>query len=149
MATEVYSKQEIVLQDGTEVTLKPLTIKNLRRFMKAWRHFGDDIETDESLSEEDQAEVARDHEYDVFVECAGIVLENELFDKATKDVEEKDDETKAQLAERKKEVYREYLEDTLDMETIFKAIEVGAGMKLDDPNLLAIAAQNLAEGGTN
>lgn len=140
MATEVYNKQEIKLQDGTVVLLKPLTIKNLRRFMKAWRSFGEDIEFPEGLSDDEKAELAREHEYDVFIEVCGIALEKELKDKKTKDVEDENE---------KDDAYREYLEDTLDMETIFKVIEVCAGMKLDDPNLLAIAAQNLAEGGTN
>lgn len=149
MATEVYNSEPILLQDGTEVTLRPLSIKNLRRFMKAWRHFGDEIEGAEDMSPEDKAELERDHEYDVFVEVAGIVLENELYAKVTSELEQGEDETKAQLEERKRAHYREYLEETLDMETIFKAIEIGAGMKLDDPNLLAVAAQNLAEGGTN
>jgi hypothetical protein len=46
VATQVYTVEEIVLQDGTEVTLKPLNIKNLRRFMKKFKEIdgfkGDD-----------------------------------------------------------------------------------------------------------
>ncbi|AXH67254.1 tail assembly chaperone [Streptomyces phage Wofford] len=40
MATSVYTTEEIILQDGTEVTLKPLNIKNLRKFMKKWKEMG-------------------------------------------------------------------------------------------------------------
>ena len=33
MATTIYSTEEIKLQNGTTVTLKPLSIKELRKFM--------------------------------------------------------------------------------------------------------------------
>lgn len=33
MATTVYSEEDLKLQDGTEVTLRPLNIKQLRKFM--------------------------------------------------------------------------------------------------------------------
>lgn len=39
MATEVYTATDITLQDGTEVTIKPLTIKRLRRFMEIIQKF--------------------------------------------------------------------------------------------------------------
>lgn len=149
MATEVYNKETIQLQDGREVTLKPLTIKHLRKFMAAWRSVGEELTFSDDMSEDDKIEASREHEYDVFVTVAGIALEKEIFDDVTKDVVAGDDETKAQVEERKREVYKDYLEDTLDMETIFKVIEICAGMKLNDPNLLAVAAANLAEGGTN
>ena len=35
MATTVYDVEEITLQNGDKVTLKPLTIKDLRAFMEA------------------------------------------------------------------------------------------------------------------
>ncbi|AYB71081.1 tail assembly chaperone [Streptomyces phage Yaboi] len=47
MATSVYTTEEIVLQDGTEVTLKPLNIKNLRKFMKKWKGLSE-IKVEES-----------------------------------------------------------------------------------------------------
>ena len=34
MATEVYTSEDIILQDDTEITLKPLPIKQLKKFMK-------------------------------------------------------------------------------------------------------------------
>lgn len=139
MATEVYSTLEIKLQDGREVTLKPLVLKALRKFMKAFKNFGEDVDVPADASDEDKAELQRDHEYDVFITLAGIALEKQLKAKVTEGADE----------DKVDEVYRDYLEETLDMETIFKIIEVCAGMKLDDPNLLAVAAQNLAEGGTN
>lgn len=47
MATTVYTIEEIVLQDGKEVTLKPLNIKNLRKFMKKFKEL-------DNLKEDDQ-----------------------------------------------------------------------------------------------
>lgn len=37
MATQVYTIEEIILQDGEKVSLRPLTIKHLRKFMKKWK----------------------------------------------------------------------------------------------------------------
>lgn len=47
MATSVYTVEEIVLQDGNEVTLKPLNIKNLRKFMKKFKEIDKLKEDDE------------------------------------------------------------------------------------------------------
>ncbi|QNN98304.1 hypothetical protein SEA_LILMARTIN_54 [Streptomyces phage LilMartin] len=47
MATSVYTVEEIVLQDGNEVTLKPLNIKGLRKFMKKFKEL-------ENLKDDDQ-----------------------------------------------------------------------------------------------
>lgn len=47
MATSVYTVEEIKLQDGKEVTLKPLNIKNLRKFMKKFKEL-------DNLKEDDQ-----------------------------------------------------------------------------------------------
>lgn len=135
MATTVYNQEDIVLQDGKEVTLRPLPIGRLRRFMDAWNRFAD-VKTD-------------DEGFDVFLNCAGIALESEFkgqFDslKATKD----------QMAEGQylSDEYKEYLEDTLDLDTIYKILEVTGGIKLNDPNLAEAAAAALAareEDGTN
>ena len=46
MASQVFKTEDITLQDGTDVTLKPLAIARLRRFMKAWEKFGD-VENDD------------------------------------------------------------------------------------------------------
>lgn len=39
--------------------------------------------------------------------------------------------------------------DTLDMPTIYKVLDVCGGVKLNDPNLLAAAAASLGQDGTN
>lgn len=125
MATTVYEQTEIALQDGTRVTLKPLAIGRLRRFMKVWESFKD--VTDEN-----------DISLDIFVECSGIALEGELSDVVPNRFDNK----------KMTEEYREYLEEVLDMDTIYKIMEVCGGMKLNDPNLLA-AAQAAVEAGTD
>lgn len=113
MADTVYDTKTIKLQDETEVTLVPLAIGRLRRFMKAWQEIGE-------APDEDGA-------FDVYINCCGIALEKTAgarFEK-TADVDKvlTDD-------------YREYLEDTLDTETIFEILEVCGGLKLRDPKLL-------------
>lgn len=48
MATSVYTVEEIVLQDGTEVSLKPLNIKNLRKFMAKFKEL-EKLKTDDEV----------------------------------------------------------------------------------------------------
>ena len=60
MATEVYEVVDIKLQDGTELSLRPLNIKNLRAVMKAWKKA-------EKVSAEDDF-------IDVLVECTAITF---------------------------------------------------------------------------
>lgn len=128
MASEVYEVEEIALQDGKDVTLRPLPIGRLRRFMKAWGKFSE-ADTD-------------DDGFTVFINCAGIALEENFkgqFDslKATK--EEQDN------GEFLSEEYREHLEDVLDLETIYKILEVCGGIKLNDPKLIEAALAEAQE----
>ena len=122
MATKVYTQEEITLQDDTEVVLRPLAIGRLRRFMTAWSKF---------------AEAQDDNDgFTVFINCAGIALEENFkgkFDalKATKDEQDK--------GEFLSDEYREYLEEVLDLDTIYKVLEVCGGIKLNDPKLLEAA----------
>lgn len=122
MAKTVYDSVDITLQDGREVTLVPLAIGRLRRFMKAWSEFA-------NIENEDDA-------FDIYINCCGIALEKAVQTdfNSTKDTENviPDD-------------YREYLEDVLDMDTIYKVLEVCGGLKLNDPKLLAEAERLAAE----
>lgn len=136
MAKEAYDKVPVRLSDGTEVTLKPSNIGRLRKIMKAWG----EIETKEG------GEPDPDKGFDVFINTAGIALESEL--KGREELKDKFEETQGSGDQWLSDEYREYLEDTLDMETIYKVLEVCAGLKLNDPNLLR-AAQAAAAGGTN
>lgn len=125
MATRAYVQKEFTLQDDTEVVLRPLPIGRLRRFMDAWKQMGELDEGDDG--------------FDVLVNCAGIGMEHNFKGKF--------DSLKATGAEQEEgkflsEEYREYLEDVLDIETIYIVLEVAGGIKLNDPKLMeALAAQ--------
>ena len=121
MAKAVYDTEEITLQDGREVTLVPLAIGRLRRFMKAWGEFA-------NIENEDEA-------FDIYINCCGISLEKSVEN----DFEKTKDSDKVLTDE-----YREYLEDVLDMSTIYKILDVCGGLKLNDPKLLE-QAQAIAE----
>ncbi len=62
MATTVYDVEVIKLQNGTEVQLKPLTIKELRKFMVAIS------KTSEALTE--------DATLDILIDACAVALEN-------------------------------------------------------------------------
>ena len=127
MATTVYSAVDITLQDNTDVTLQPLPIGQLRRFMAAWKEMATlKGETDEEKEE---------YSYTVFVNCAGVALENQF--KAV----EKFEKTRGTGKDPLSKEYREYLEEVLDMETIYKIMEVCGGLKLNDPKLLEALTQ--------
>lgn len=127
MASKVYNEEVIALQDDTEVNLRPMPIARLRRFQDSWSKFSEAKTEDEALS--------------VLVNCAGISLEDNF--RGDKRFE---DGLKASAAAIKKGEYlsvkyREYLEDVLDIDTIYKVLEVCGGLKLNDPKLLEAAAQ--------
>ena len=130
MATKVYTTEEITLQDDTDVVLKPLAIARLRRFMEAWNKITELPEGDDG--------------FDVFINCCGIALEENYkgkFDalKASKDEQE--------AGEVLSEEYRVYLGETLDLETIYKILEVCGGIRLNDPKLVEAALAAQAESG--
>jgi hypothetical protein len=110
LATTVYTVEDITLQDGTTVTLRPLNIKSLRKFMETMEDFA------KVESENDGLEVLLD--------AAAICLMKEnpqYWDKHAKDG---------------KGTHSEDFEDVADMPTIYKILEVCGGVKLNDPNLM-------------
>ena len=131
MASKVYNEETIALQDDTEVTLRPMPIARLRRFQDSWAKFSEAKSEDEALS--------------VLVNCAGISLEENF--RGAKGFEDglKAPATAAKKGEYLSPKYKEYLEDVLDLDTIYKVLEVCGGIKLNDPKLLeaAQAAANL------
>ena len=66
MATTIYSTEEVKLQNGTTVTLKPLSIKELRKFMAVIQ---------KTATAEDQTE-----SLDVLIEACGVALEKQVPD---------------------------------------------------------------------
>ena len=49
MATKVIKSEKVTLQDGTVVDVKPLNVKNLRKFMDVTKKFGGAKDEDEGL----------------------------------------------------------------------------------------------------
>lgn len=122
MATTVYTTEEITLQDGSTVTLKPLTIKGLRKFMAKMQEFS-------SVEDEDQS-------LDILLDAAAICLMKEkadLWDKHKNDG---------------KGGYSEEAEEAFDMPTVYRILDVCGGVKLDDPNLIAAATEALGRTST-
>lgn len=127
MATAVYDEVEVLLQDNTEVVLKPLPIGQLRRFMAAWKEMANlQGETDSEKEE---------HSFTIFVNCAGIALENQFL------ALEKFAKMRGTGKDPLSKEYRDYLEQVLDIDTIYKIMEVCGGLKLNDPNLLAALSE--------
>lgn len=129
MATAVYNEETIKLQDGKEVLLRPLAIGKLRRFMEVWKGFKEVEEGDEETP------------LSIFVTCAGISIEDSFKEEYDKTFVDGD------LTEE----YRTYLEDVLDMDTIYKILDVCGGLKLNDPNLTRTAIEKVVAeaAGTN
>ena len=130
MANKVYSTEEITLQDDTEVLLKPLPIGRLRRFMAAWEKIGNLPDGDDG--------------FDVFINCCGVALEENFKGKF--------ESLKANASEQEEGEflsadYKEYLLDTLDLDTIYKILEVSGGIKLNDPKLMEAALEAQAQLG--
>lgn len=117
MATTVYTTEEITLQDGKSVTLKPLNIKGLRKFMAKMQEFGEVKDEDQGL--------------DILLDAAAICLMKErpeLYDKHKNDG---------------KGGYSEEAEDAFDMPTVYRILDICGGVKLNDPNLIAAATEAL------
>ena len=66
MATTIYDTEEIQLQNGDKVILKPLTIKSLRKFMEAIQKTSEAQTEDETLT--------------VLIDACAVALEKQLPD---------------------------------------------------------------------
>jgi phosphohistidine swiveling domain-containing protein len=76
LATTVYNVEEITLQNGVTVKLKPLTIKELRKFMVVIQKTADVTTEDETLT--------------ILIEACAVALEKQLPD-LVKDVDSFED----------------------------------------------------------
>lgn len=127
MGNQVFKTEDIALQDGRDVTLKPLPILPLRYFMESWKKIGELEEGDDG--------------FDVFVNCAGIALEKNFEGEFGDDPDSEVNGLRATAQEKKKgeflsPKYKAYLEGVLDLDTIYKILEVCGGIKLNDPKLM-------------
>lgn len=106
MATKVYDEIEIELSSGEAISVRPLPIKTLRKFMEVIKKLDSaDIE-DESAA------------MDVFIEACMVCMEK----------------IKPELA-----TNRDLFEESIEVPTMMKILEVAGGLKLNDPNLLGAA----------
>ena len=124
MAKQAFVIETLVLQDDKEVRVRPLPIARLRRFMKAWTAIND-------ITEEDS-----DEGFGVLINCSGIALEDTFkgdFESLRASAEE------SKKGEYLSAEYKEYLENVLDLDTIYVIMDVAGGIKLNDPKLLEVA----------
>lgn len=119
MATTVYQIEEIELQDGTVVNLRPLDIKRLKRFMKVMDEWQDYLRAEakkmEEAAENDEEYTPEDEE--------GVAF---LFKMAAIGIEKSAPELV---------VDNDKLEEALDMPTIWHIMEIAGGVKQNNPNL--------------
>lgn len=116
MATTVYEILDLELQDGTEVQVRPLDLKRLRKVMKVIEDMNSatgDEKSDNPLSEDDEDNLS------FLIEATKICLEKQVPDLV------KDDDK---------------FEEALDIPTIWKILEVAAGISMGGPNLQREAA---------
>lgn len=121
MANTVYNVEEVMLQDGTAVTLRPLNIKTLRVFMKHMEGLPEVKDEDDYLG--------------LILKGAVICLKKQ----------------KPEIAEQDEDGSYPVAEELLDLDTIFKVLEVCGGTKLNDPKTIEAAMELMeqAQGGTN
>lgn len=126
MATSVSTVEDVRLDDGTDITLKSLSITGMRKFMKRAEEFAKSEDEDEF--------------FEAVINAAAFCIAKqrpEFFN-------EKKDNGEGKVGGGSTEAF----EDAVDMPTIYKILEICGGIKLNDPNLLAAAAQ-AAGLGTN
>lgn len=121
MAKEVASKQEILLLDDTEVTLRPASITVLKEIMK-------------SIARLDEIEDAnQDDVMDVLVDTSAVALRKQLPDvTGWLDMKPSDDDYA-----KKRQEYT----DMVDMEIVNLVNEVCGGIKFNDPNQVLAAME--------
>lgn len=102
MPTTVYSVEEIQLSNGDTLTIKPLSIKHLKKFLAVIKKIDDP-----EITEEDQV-------MEIFIEAAMVCLE-QLYPELSED--------------------KEKFEESIEVPTMMKILEVAGGLKLNDPNL--------------
>ena len=124
--TKAFDEKEITLPSGITLLLQPLSLKNLRKFMRIWSEHIDWVRTVVSGPEEgrpSEAEFA-DKQFDVYEKLLALGL-----DKALKAYnEENETSTKMQV----------FIDDEVDEKSMYVILEVTGGLKLDPdevPNL--------------
>lgn len=112
MATSITDTSEFVLQDDTEVTVRPLNIKKLRKFMAV-------VSEIPKVEDDDQ-----DAQLDIMLRASAIVLDGKVS------VPEGEDPYQERLIE--------HLSELLDLPTMNAIMEAAGGISMGgSPNLTA------------
>lgn len=121
IATTVYDVQEVTLQDDDETTVRLRPLS-----ISNLRKFHAEMGKLDDLDPEDEFAIMNQ-----LVKIALVCLTKEI--------------------EKTKLENQEWVEEALDMPTVYKVIEVCGGVKLNDPNLIAAATEalNQDQDGTN
>jgi hypothetical protein len=129
LASTVYTVEEVALLDDSTVTLKPLSIKNLRVFMKYIDAFGTAKTEEEGLA--------------ALLTAAALCVQRER--------PEFWDEEKAPLTEElpKGGYVEDLFEDVFDMDTVYRVLKVCGGVELNNPEILRAAAEALGATSTS
>jgi len=121
MANTVYTVEEYELQDGTLVTLKPANIAVSRKGHELISKLGETEETDDGIQK--------------LLDIICLCLKRQRPEFETEEVNDKGEKTG------KKVTNYEVMEEVFDLDTAFKVIEIYLGVKLNDPKLLELAAE--------
>lgn len=125
MATEVITTEDIILMDGTTVTLRPLSIAKMRKFLKIWSEHTKMVRAKLNESEGKEEEVLdgsdiTDAQFDAFMKMCALGLDS-------------------LKGEKNDEQFLAYLEDILDEQMMYRVLEKTGGFKStvagdDSPN---------------
>lgn len=126
MANTVGTVEDVRLLDGTDITLRSASIATLRKVLKRVEEFG-------KAEDEDQF-------FEMVLNASAFCLRKERPDFYQEDKNNGEDRILGGATES--------FEESVDMPTVYKILEIVGGVKLNDPNLLAAAAQ-AAGLGTN
>lgn len=113
MATAVYDVLEIELQDGTVVEIRPLDLKRLRKVMKIIDEMNKPPEkpakttTKTKAAASGEEPISEDKMLEYLIAATKVSLEKQLPDKANDN---------------------EWFEEALDVPTIWKILEISAGI---------------------
>jgi hypothetical protein len=130
MATQVYSVEEVQLDDGSTVTLKPANIKVMRKGQEMINGLADVEDDDEGLRRL------------LDIVCLCLKRERPEFE-AEVTVEEEGDEGKTTV--KKKATNYELMEELFNMPLIFQVIHSYLGINLADPKLAEAALKMMEE----
>ena len=137
MATEVYKVEEVQLDDGSTVTLKPANIKVMRKGQEMIEGLADAEDDDDGLRR--------------LLDIVSLCLKRERPEFEVEVTEKVEEDGKSELVKKKVTNY-DLMEELFNMPLIFKVIHSYLGINLADPKLAEAAMKMMeeqAKAGTN